>query len=98
MSSRRSTSWLALLLSTLLVLFASAQSVHEQLAPQQPCEDCITAFNPDDLLPPLLIALPALIIDLSPSVLLTFAVPRHLAAGLSDREPLRMMSLNNTDT
>lgn len=98
MPLRRRTSWLALLFSTLLVLLASAQSLHEQLAHQhltEQCEYCLQAVDPNSLLPPLLIALPALIIDLAPSVLLTFAAPRRVTAGVGARAPPQMASTYN---
>ena len=92
MPFRRRSSWLALLFSTLLVLLASAQSLHEQLAHQyladhEHCEYCLLSLDPDGLIPPLLIVLPAMMLDLAPAVLVSFIAPRRLLSGAGARDP-----------
>ncbi|MFC3679162.1 hypothetical protein [Bacterioplanoides pacificum] len=90
MPFRRRSSWLALLLCTLMVLVASGQSVHEQLAGHafsEQCDYCLQALDPSALVPPLLIALPAVLLDLAPQVLLLVFVPRRLLLTGSPRAP-----------
>ena len=70
--SARSTLF-ALLLGLLVVLLAAGQSLHEQLADHDSlhsCELCVNAPDTRSMLPPLALLLPALILDLSPQILL----------------------------
>lgn len=90
MPFRRHTSLLAMLLCTLMVLAASMQTLHEQLAHDgiaTHCEYCLQALDASGVIPPLLIALPALVLDLSPQLLLAFAAPQRLTVMLQARAP-----------
>ena len=90
MPFRRHTSLLAIVFSVLMVLVASMQTLHEQLAHDgmmTHCEYCLQALDPSGVIPPLLIALPALVLDLSPQLLLAFVAPRRIKAGAPARAP-----------
>lgn len=90
MPFRHRSPWLALLLSTFMVLAASAQSLHEQLVHDgvnQQCEYCLQSVDPDGVIPPLLIAIPALLVDIAPQVLLPFLAPRRPLARSQARAP-----------
>lgn len=90
MPFRRRSSWLALLLSTFMVLAASAQSLHEQLAHDgvnQHCEYCLQAVDPDGVIPPLIIAIPALLVDIAPQLLIPFLAPRRSVVSVLPRAP-----------
>lgn len=70
----RPSSLLVLLLCSFIVLVASARSVREQLAQadQAACEYYPGASELDDLIPPLLITFPAMILDVTPEIFLGF--------------------------
>ena len=90
MPFRHRSSMLALVLSAIMVLAASAQSMHEQLADHgllEQCEYCLQALDPSGVIPPLLVALPALMLDLAPQTLLALLAPRRIHSSAQARAP-----------
>jgi len=80
MRSGRHSSFVVLLLCTLIVLVASARSVHEQLLADGDTGACEYCPQESDLIPPLLVALPAMMLDMAPQILMGFIAPRHLVS------------------
>ncbi|WP_028295210.1 hypothetical protein [Oceanobacter kriegii] len=85
MNRKRRHSTAALVLAVAVIMIASVNSIAEQLsgASNSPCDDCALS-RVEGHLPPLVVSLSALILDLQPSVV----VPAGIGAAQAPRQSL----------